>query len=107
MIIKFEPEKSSPSLMELLLSAPSSEWNENNPDKIPDPFLKSSLNMVLNGFRAAQLENILNKQIKKDNSSGADLLKKLIIRDGGLSLVKGNSPLEAWNHLQGLISIDI
>lgn len=69
-----------------------------------DPFLDKGIELVLDGYRASSVEQLLNFQIRKQNAYAVDLLRLLMIRDGCLSLIIGNTPFEAWHHLQNYIN---
>lgn len=78
-------------------------YDEYEPHDIPDLFLKHALNLTLDGFRASSLERLLSFKIQKARARGVALLRRMIIRDGCLSLLKGNTPLEARLHLLSLL----
>ena len=74
------------------------DWLNLNP-----PFLVESLASVLEGLFIEDLEKRLNEEIEKMNIQGKDLLEKIVIRDGCLSLAKKMNPLEFSNHMNRLL----
>ncbi|MDC7235232.1 MAG: hypothetical protein PQJ58_18515, partial [Spirochaetales bacterium] len=75
-------------------------YEEHDPDGMEDRFFRAVLTLVLDGWSAENLEKFVSFEISRSRETGVDLLRKMIIRDGCLSLIKGNTPRDVKLHFE-------
>ncbi|WP_028579928.1 MotA/TolQ/ExbB proton channel family protein [Desulfogranum japonicum] len=59
--------------------------------KIQDPFLALGIALLIDGLDQDSLKNILDSDIYYNESTGVELMKKLIIREGVLRIQAGDT----------------
>ena len=65
---------------------------EDEQQKIKDPFLRLSLQLIIDKTEPDNVKDVLDADIYYNESNGRELLKKIIIREALLRIQDGDSP---------------